>query len=272
MKALPVAVASAVTLGVLVAIPEPAQATTAAVEGGWLKIVGTGAEANVITVTWQSDGSILVREEGTAASFSAGAGCTSTEPKAARCVGMHLVEVTLGDGDDRYLDSGLRFVSEVTVYGGSGDDRITSMSGRNKYFYGGPGDDVLEDSWTTSNGSAWMDGGAGKDTLVDGPGFGRLVGRAGNDLISGGEGRDFLRGSQGRDVLRGGQQEDRLRGEEGADTLIGGRERDRLKSGPGADRINARDTRKDLVDCGHSLGGGPDRLTIDRGHDILRDC
>lgn len=84
-------------------------------------------------------------------------------------------------------------VSRVIVYGGAGNDRITTdpKLATAVVFFGGDGNDTLS-------------GGAAKDILVGGNGTDTLVGETGMNLLIGGDGADRLKGSRLGDVLVGG--------------------------------------------------------------------
>src|SRR3954454_8478321 len=123
-------------------------------------------------------------------------------------------------------------------------------------------------------GNDTINGLAGNDTLW-GDACGKLarvsaadVLRDGNDTLSGGGGNDSLYGAGGKDSLRGGRGSDKLFGGAGDDTLKGEAGSDRLDGGAGNDSINARDRRKDTVNCG---SGRRDTATVDRA-DKVRGC
>ena len=118
-------------------------------------------------------------------------------------------------------------------------------------------------------------GGLAPDMLVGGRGDDRLFGRAGTDCLSGGPGNDRLDGGSGADRLGGGPGYDRLKGGRGNDRLDGGTHDDRIIGGPGRDafmggegndRINARDRRRERIDC----GPGRDRAKVDRKDRVVR--
>jgi hypothetical protein len=66
---------------------------------------------------------------------------------------------------------------------------------------------------------AFVDAGAGSDTVEGG---------AGNDTLQGGDDLDYMLGFGGNDLLEGGGGDDRLTGVGGSDTLLGGLGDDRL--------------------------------------------
>ena len=78
---------------------------------------------------------------------------------------------------------------------------------------------------------------------------------------------DDLVGGPGNDRLDGGAGNDTVEGDAGSDILTGGPGLDRLSGGAGRDTINAKDGRRDVVDC----GAGRDRVRADR-RDVLRHC
>ena len=102
-------------------------------------------------------------------------------------------------------------------------------------------------------------GGLGNDTQEGGSGDDSIDGGAGNDQQSGGSGNDFLKGGTGFDVMSGGRGNDRLIGGSGGDVISGG---------DGNDKIDARDKRRDDVNCGP---GKHDRARVDKV-DRVRGC
>ena len=100
----------------------------------------------------------------------------------------------------------------------------------------------------------------------------------------GGRGADTLHGSGRADTLKGLRGRDRLIGGPGDDVLIGGKGPDRLIGGsgqdsfnmrrgvelpsPGRDRIDARDRRKDQINC----GAGVDVAIVDTVEDGVYFC
>lgn len=125
-----------------------------------------------------------------------------------------------GRGDDRLL--GFRkthTVSELTLGGGPGDDRIYRRGPRD-------GDPHL---------TPLMRGGPGNDRLEGGANFDRILGGRGRDRVFGGGMWDFLRGGQGKDVIHGEASRDFMRGGARADRLVGGHGRDWARGGPGRD-------------------------------------
>jgi hypothetical protein len=94
-----------------------------------------------------------------------------------------------------------------------------------------------------------------------------LRGLAGNDVLKGMAGDDCLVGGAGNDTLDGGAGNDTLDGGAGNDKLIGGSGNNKLVGGAGNDTINARNGKKDTVQCGK----GRDTVKADR-LDKLSGC
>jgi probable HAF family extracellular repeat protein len=105
---------------------------------------------------------------------------------------------------------------------------------------------------------------SGNDTLTGTSGPDVICGLGGNDRINGLSGNDTLFGDAcgvksklvsaaatgGSDVLSGGRGNDKLYGGRGNDKLNGGPGVNRYSGGPGNDKINARNGKRETVDCG----------------------
>jgi Ca2+-binding RTX toxin-like protein len=109
-----------------------------------------------------------------------------------------------------------------------------------------------------TDGNDKLNGGDGNDTLYGAGGKDALTGGRGNDRLFGGAGDDSLKGETGKDSLDGGA---------GNDKLDGGRDKNSFKGGAGNDSINARNKKKDSVDCG---SGKKDKATVDRSDKVKR--
>jgi VCBS repeat-containing protein len=130
------------------------------------------------------------------------------------------------------------------LHGDSGADMLEGGGGYDA-LYGGDGDDVLTDSGTDSDSgsSAFMDGGAGNDILLDSSaGRAVLYGGAGNDILIGGIGEDYLYGGDGNDTFVLGSTADSI---EGA--------RDQIRDWETSDIIDLAD-----IDANTSIGGNQD--------------
>ena len=148
------------------------------------------------------------------------------------------------------------------LFGLGGRDTVSGLAGRD-CLYGGAGSDRL----IGGPGRDKLNGGSGNDQLHGGAGRDALAGTRGADRLSGGSGNDHLTGGPGKDRLTGGSGNDRLSGGSGSDRLNGGRGRNRYAAGTGRDKVNARNRRRDRVDC----GPGRDNATVDR-FDRVRRC
>jgi len=99
----------------------------------------------------------------------------------------------------------------------------------------------------------------------------------GDDSIDGGTGNDAIYGAGGADKLTGGAGNDKLFGGGGNDALAGGKGNDRLTGGAGVnkysggggnDSINARNRKKETVNCG---AGKKDSAAVDKA-DKVKGC
>ncbi|MET7470459.1 M91 family zinc metallopeptidase [Micromonospora sp. NPDC005222] len=152
------------------------------------------------------------------------------------------VELTVrgGSGDDRVqVGPG---AGGVTVLGSAGDDRIHTGEGADVVL-GGYGADTIE----SGAGDDYVSGGAGQDylstytgddRLIGGQGADTLYGGSGSDRLSGGDNRDYLDGGRGDDSLDGGRHDDVLSGGRGSDTIAGGAGDDTIYTGQGADTVS----------------------------------
>jgi Ca2+-binding RTX toxin-like protein len=155
--------------------------------------------------------------------------------------------------------------------GGAGPDLLVGGSGRDRADYSGRRAPVD----VTLDGQA-NDGAAGEGDSVDpsvedvagGMRGDRLTGSERRNVLLGGGGRDTLAGLGGGVTIDGGDGADRIDGGDGADALIGGPGLDLLLGGAGNDRVEARDGRRDGVEC----GDGRDTVTADRVDRVGADC
>ncbi len=156
------------------------------------------------------------------------------------------------------------------VFGGAGNDRITTGDDDDTIF-GGAGDDTIDGGIDED----LIDGGEGADRLEGGQGEDTLIGGAGDDLLLGGGDADDLDGGEGDDTVRGGAGDDAIDGGEGRDTLSGGAGRDRIFGGAGDDLLSG-DGGANTLSGGAgsdtlSGGAGPDRLSGGDDDDLFRD-
>ena len=168
-------------------------------------------ETNRLIVT--QAGPQRLRFEDRGARLTAGRRCTRRSSHVAVCslrgfADYRDVSAGLGDGDDRWVGTGL--VLAATVDGGGGDDRIL----------GGPAGGNLA-------------GDAGSDHIRGGATYDTIAGGAGNDRIRGGPSRDTIIDGGGRDIVRGGSGRDELQSHDRGETPG----RDRFLGGSGTDQI-----------------------------------
>ncbi|WP_371157997.1 calcium-binding protein [Jannaschia sp. 2305UL9-9] len=164
-----------------------------------------------------------------------------------------------GAGNDT-IDGGLTLATEYrygygdSLYGGEGDDLITSGAGPGQTtVQGGGGNDTL----IGGTGPDILAGGAGDDVLRSGGSFDQLFGGIGNDLLEASMDGVFLDGGAGDDTLTGGDGRDRLDGGAGNDSIVGGEGQ--------PDTVLYRDAAFATLTVVH-LGG--DTVTIDDGRGI----
>lgn len=169
------------------------------------------------------------------------------------------------DGNDRLNGTN----ASETLCGLGGDDAIFGLAGN---------DTLFGDACTATppagapDGNDRLSGGAGNDALY---GQGRndvLAGDSGKDRLVGGDGNDRLCGGTGRDTLDGGAGNDRLTGDAcfPRPSRPGSRNAtvNRYQGGAGTDTIDARNGRREIVDCGT---GRRDLAIVDR-NDRVRGC
>jgi Ca2+-binding RTX toxin-like protein len=168
------------------------------------------------------------------------------------------------------------------VYGGAGDDTITTGDDADTIF-GGSGNDSINGGIDADS----IDGGEGDDTIVGGEGSDVIDGGAGDDLIYAAldpsfpdslnipdeidpvlnNGDDLVHGGAGNDTIYGADDNDTLYGDEGDDTLYGGIDDDVLYGGQGEDELFGGDASDTLFggDGADVLDGGRDDDTIVAG-------
>jgi Ca2+-binding RTX toxin-like protein len=259
--------AVAVTVALAAWSPISAWASTAAVQnsdGAWRLLVDASSaqEANVIAITRDpGSGDYVIEDQaGTVpAPPQEDSQCRTTDATHVTCTSAQVqtVNVTLGDGDDRFAIADEAYPTvpaprtelplsvdgdggEDTIVGGGGPDDIRG-SDDDDHLYGGGGDDKM----SGDPGTDMVDGGEGADTVT---------GDLGNDTLFGGPGDDEVQGDEGNDTLDGGAGNDEVRGNSGTDTILGGEGDDRLDFPPSSGR--------DPTDGSDTLRGGP-------GNDVL---
>ncbi|NCW68043.1 MAG: hypothetical protein EBV86_05665, partial [Marivivens sp.] len=142
-----------------------------------------------------------------------------------------------GIGNDTITSQG----GNDTVDGGSGDDTIYYGAG-NDLVYGGDGNDVIDDvSGSQLGGADTVYGGAGNDTAWLGLDGDTFYGGTGNDTVYGEGGNDTLYGEVGDDWLQGDDGDDILDGGDGNDVMVGGAGNDVYVLSSGLDYIGGFD-------------------------------
>jgi hypothetical protein len=199
----------------LLALAPAAHASSAAIDGGALRVLAAQGEANSIYIgpADPSTGTYSVHDGG--AFLNAGAGCRRDEPS----------------GNVLCPSAG---VGSLTVDAGDLDDAVTVTAPLPAVISGGPGVDGLTYAPAPTFGpvpGATLDGGDGADTLLGGPGNDLLLGGTGDDYAAGGAGNDRIDGGAGRDTLDAGAGDDRLVARDTqADELLCGAGRDSVQS------------------------------------------
>ncbi len=154
-----------------------------------------------------------------------------------------------GGNDEIYINNSLGGDSEVS--GGINNDTITIVGGGRNLVYGGDGNDDI----STTTGVDTVYGGAGNDDIRTGLNTDYVYGEDGNDTIYGGDGNDQLSGNAGDDVIYG---------EGGDDSIDGGDDNDKLYGGSGRDTLNGFSGNDWIVG-----GDGDDGLDGGDGSDII---
>jgi hypothetical protein len=142
-----------------------------------------------------------------------------------------------------------------------GNDLINGLAG-NDTLYGDACDKkakLVAGAVVLTDGDDKLNGGDGNDTLYGAGGKDTLKGGNGNDKLLGGDGDDTLAGQDGKDSLSGGN---------GNDKLSGSKEVNKYSGGAGNDTINAKNGKKETIDCGT---GKKDSATVDKA-DKVKGC
>jgi hypothetical protein len=150
--------------------------------------------------------------------------------------------------------------SADVICGLGGDDTISGLGGDDQLF-----GDACSAGTSALARAAARDG---NDKLLGGAGKDRLYGAGGKDTLDGGKGNDKLFGGLGNDILRGTGGKDTLDGGKGNDKLVGGPGVNKYTGGAGNDTVNARNKKKETVNCG---AGKKDKATVDK-KDKVKGC
>ena len=181
---------------------------------------------------------------------------------------LHSVTITGGDGANAFDLGGGTFTS-IKIFGGSGADMATGMSG-NCTIDSGSGNDTIQ----MESGSLHALGGTGDDVIIsNGTGIAFEKGDMGNDFLQGGSAADKLIGDNGDDTLWGMDGKDSLYGGIGDDSIDGGGGQDLVYGGFGNDYIAGGDGNDELYgsDGNDTIYGvsGQDTLTGGAGDDFI---
>lgn len=209
-------------------------------------------DASPATRTWTL---VPAGQETTPGAGAAGGGGTATTEKPPRGP---------TPGDDRLTGT----AASETICGLAGDDVIFGLAGDDTLF----GDLCGDPAAKTPAGDDTLHGGAGNDALYGQGGNDRLYGDSGRDRLLGGHGDNVLCGGTGRDTLDGGSGDDRITGDAcfPRPSRPGSRAAtvNRYRGGAGNDTIDARNGRRETVDCGT---GTRDVAIVDK-NDRVRRC
>jgi len=151
-------------------------------------------------------GVVTARDE--AATLVAGPGCIAIDAHEVQCSAVTVS--TLGDTliflDDQD-DVATILGGSAVVYGGAGNDHLSSCDDCPTSLFGEDGDDTIN-----GNSAPFGDlaGGRGDDLITGSTRRDSIWGGPGNDTISGGDGDDNLRPGSGNDVVDGGSGDDSL--------------------------------------------------------------
>ena len=209
--------------------------------------------------------------------------------------------MTLGDRDDvgEIRNAPIGGGLDVTLDGGAGNDRLSANTGA---IDGGPGDDVLDGTFTVAAPASFVPSAFGYGAyLAGGPGADVIRGKAGwshatyasrsagvrvtldatpndgapgerDDVrtpdVQGGAGPDTITGSAARNILLGSCGADRLDGAGGDDTIAGNAGADAIEGAGGDDVIYSGDGPADLrADCAAEPAN--DRVACGAGDDLV---
>ena len=169
-------------------------------------------------------------------------------PNADTLTGTNADEQFLGQGNN---DAIYALGGNDIVDGGSGADTMVGGLGNDTYYYGGPGDVIIENSDEGTDlviAASTYTLGANVENLTLGgflpkDGYGNslnnvLTGNTAQNILFGYDGNDTLYGLDGNDTLDGGKNADSLIGGNGDDSLVGQAGSDYLEGGAGNDTLN----------------------------------
>lgn len=124
-----------------------------------------------------------------------------------------VLKPTLATGQGRDI---LKSIESAILFGTEGSDVIDTTAFRNGVqIFGGAGNDTI----TTSSGNDTVDGESGDDVVRANGGDDSIYGSLGNDSLFGGDGNDTVAGGAGRDTVIPGNGDDFVSGDAGIDVL-----------------------------------------------------
>src|SRR3954453_15287606 len=169
----------------------PAHAGTASVVGSTLTYAAGAGETNTVAIAY--DATITsYKITDSSAPVAAGPGCGAIDHEVdCEDKGISVIVVNLRDGNDKWLGGDIKVVPSID--GGTGDDDLEGTG----FLAGGDGNDTLKSLDVDSQ----LDGGDGNDLLVGGLGNDSLDGGAGDDLLIGTDGNETLLGGTGLDKI-----------------------------------------------------------------------
>jgi Ca2+-binding RTX toxin-like protein len=281
--------AGAVALGIALAIPSGALASTAEKSGTQVTVSGAGGENNAITVShnpatlsyWVTD----------SVKITPAAPCTKVTDTFVTCpdAGVTTIVLNGGNGDDTLTldentipvivqgrlngdqgkDSLIGAATADTQNGGQGEDTLDGRKGGDS-MSGGSGKDSVTYAASAAgvtvtvgfgngdDGNANDQSPGGRDTVgsdvetIAGSAFADLIfGDASDESLFGNAGADAVRGGDGGDAVIGGPDDDIVVGGAGNDKVVGKAGADIMKGKSGLDRLKGRDGQGDIrINCG----------------------
>ena len=274
----------ALALGIVLACPASASASTVFVVGGEDdQLFYEAGPGEVNRLVMESEG-LGVTITDTGAEIEPGAACTEVTAHEVTCSanGGVPVEATLRGGNDRVRVNGA-FLS-LRAFGGAGSDRL--KGGPNLDFLdGGTGPDVMNGAGGAADFASYLersddltvtlgDGKRNDGGRKDGPRRDRLTsiegvaGGAGNDVLVGTEIENNFNGQAGADRLRGRGGDDSLHVDAGRDKAVGGAGDDLFTAGDGPDEARGGPGADTFQMAGDE--NGADRFAGGGGHDLLQ--
>jgi len=246
-------ITAAVAVAAAVALPQVAQGATLHQDGKHRVLLqDTAGDANLVTV--EGSKRVLIEDLNVPIEIDGVPACMPVDAYSVSCSPtVRAIDLDLGDGADVAT---IHSTKPIEVEGGHGRDRFNAglTDGPSQVrWIGGIGLDTI----------SYAHAATGVEVVVDGE---ELDGRPGDhDQVFGDV--EAIAGSQFDDVLSGDERTLQLSGLGGNDAIAGGPGAQVLLGGGRADRIDARDGRRERVDCGLGI----DRVKADK-RDRLRRC